>query len=129
MQPATHLARKTAESRTTENIVDTVAGAAAHRGTPNPALEASDVKPLIDRGARFFETGDVVAARLFFNRAANAGDPTAAFALGATYDPAVLKSHGILGVAADLEKARMWYDIAGKLGSPEGLSRLGSRPN
>jgi hypothetical protein len=122
LQPAPSLERKTTESKTTENIVNTVADAAALGGSASTVLETTNIKPLIDRGTRFFEAGDVVAARLLFNRAAKAGDPTAALALGTTYDPTVLKSHGILGVAADLEKALSWYEIAGKLGSPEGLS-------
>jgi hypothetical protein len=124
LQPAPSIERKTTESKTTENIVNTVADAAALRGSANMVLETTDIKAVIDRGTRFFEAGDVVAARLLFNRAAKAGDAAAALAMGTTYDPAVLKSRGISRVAADLEKARSWYEIAGKLGSPEGLSRL-----
>jgi TPR repeat protein len=115
---------KITDRGTTENILDTVTDATPLPGSANPVLETTDIKRLIDRGTRFFQVGDVVAARLLFNRAAAAGDPNAALAMGSTYDPATLKKHGVLGVAADLEKARSWYEIADKLGAPEGQARL-----
>ena len=83
-----------------------------------------DVKLLIDRGKQFFEVGDFVAARILFIRATNAGDAAAAVAVGATYDPIVLTDRGVLGVAADLAKARSWYERAKEMGSPEGPRRL-----
>jgi hypothetical protein len=85
---------------------------------------SQDVKLLIDRGNQFFETGDVISARILFTRAANAGDATAAVASGATYDPIVLADRGVRGVAADLGKARSWYERAKEMGSPEGPRRL-----
>jgi TPR repeat protein len=74
---------------------------------------------LMDRGARFFQAGDVAAAGLLFNRAARAGDPTVALAAESTFDPAMLKEHGVLGITSDLEEARNWCEIADKLGSPK----------
>jgi hypothetical protein len=85
---------------------------------------SQDVKLLIDRGNQFFETGDLISARILFTRAANAGDATAAVALGATYDPVVLADRRVRGVAADLDKARSWYEKAKEMGSPEGQRRL-----
>src|SRR5262249_10907945 len=111
-------------SKTTEGKLNAGPDVAPLRGGATTVLDAEDVQPLIDRGTRFFEAGDVVSARLLFNRAARARDPMAAFALGSTYDPAVLKRQGVMGVTADLEKARSWYEIASKLGSPEGPLRL-----
>ena len=83
-----------------------------------------DVKLLTDRGNQFFEVGDLIAARILFMRAANAGDAAAAVAMGATYDPVVLAGHGVRGVTADLDKARSWYERAKEMGSPEGPRRL-----
>ncbi len=57
-------------------------------------------------------------------RATNAGDAAAAVAVGATYDPIVLTDRGVLGDAADLAKARSWYERAKEMGSPEGPRRL-----
>ena len=85
---------------------------------------SEDVKLLIDRGNHFFETGDLISARILFTRAANAGDAAAAVAIGATYDPVVLANRGVRGVAPDLEKARSWYERAKEMGSPEGRRRL-----
>jgi hypothetical protein len=85
---------------------------------------SQDVKLLTDRGKQFFEVGDLIAARILFMRAANAGDAAAAVAMGATYDPVVLAGHGVRGVAADLDKARSWYERAKEMGSPEGPRRL-----
>jgi TPR repeat protein len=83
-----------------------------------------DVKLLIDRGKQFFEAGDLIAARILLLRAANAGDAGAAVAMGATYDPVVLADRGYRSAAADLDKARGWYERAKEMGSPEGPRRL-----
>jgi TPR repeat protein len=87
-------------------------------------VDLQDVKLLTDRGKQFFEVGDLIAARILFMRAANAGDAAAAVAMGATYDPVVLADRGVRGVAADLDKARSWYERAKEMGSPEGPRRL-----
>jgi TPR repeat protein len=76
------------------------------------------------QGERFTAAGDLATARLLFQRAAEAGDATAALAMGATYDPFVLASLGVLGMSADLGKARSWYEKAKELGSPEASRRL-----
>jgi hypothetical protein len=92
-----------------------------------PATQTSnfkDVELLIDRGKQFFEAGDLIAARILFLRAANTGDAAAAVAMGETYDPIVLADRGVLGIAADLAKARSWYERAKEMGSPEGPRRL-----
>ncbi len=86
-----------------------------------PTLGSQAVKLLTEQGRRLFEAGDVVAARVLFNRAANAGDAAAAIAMGTTYDPASLRNHGVLGIVGDREKARMWYDSAKRLGAPQSL--------
>jgi TPR repeat protein len=52
--------------------------------------------------------GDIVTARLLFERAAKADNATAALALAAAYDPIVLSKLGALGVDTDVEKARWW---------------------
>ena len=43
---------------------------------------------------------------------------------GATYDPTVLARLGVMGMGADLEKARAWYRTAESLGSAEAKHRL-----
>jgi TPR repeat protein len=91
---------------------------------PKPARNPEDVALLLQRGRALFEAGDIAAARLFFRRAANAGDAAAAVAMGATYDPDVLAKRFIRGIEADPQEARTWYEKARALGSPEGPRRI-----
>jgi hypothetical protein len=95
----------------------------AERAAMNTA-GAQDVALLIDQGRQFFEAGDLIAARILFMRAANAGNAAAAIAMGSTYDPVVLADRGVRGLAPDLDKARSWYERAKEMGSPEGPRRL-----
>jgi hypothetical protein len=88
------------------------------------ALDPKEIKLLIEQGERFIAAGDLVTARIVFQRAAEAGDANAAVALGATYDPTVLAKLGVVGLSADVVKARSWYQKAEKLGSPEARRRL-----
>jgi TPR repeat protein len=74
---------------------------------------------LLKQGEQFVSVGDVAAARVLFERAAEAGDSNAALALGATYDAVVLAKLGVRGIAPDAEKAHYWYQKSREFGSPE----------
>ena len=91
---------------------------------PKAGRNTEDVGLLLQRGRALFDAGDIAAARLFFRRAANAGDAAAAVAMGATYDPDILSKRFIRGIEADPQEARMWYEKARALGSPEGPRRI-----
>ena len=54
----------------------------------------------MQQGEQFVASGDLVTARLVFQRAAEAGDATAALAMGATYDPTVLAKLGARGIGS-----------------------------
>jgi TPR repeat protein len=88
-------------------------------------LEPEEIKLFITRGEQLMATGDIVAARTVFQRAAESDEAMAALALGAAYDPNVLARLGVVGISADLEKARAWYQKAESLGSPDARRRLG----
>lgn len=88
------------------------------------ALDPEEIKLFMQQGEQFIAAGDVVTARIVFQRAAEAGDANAAMALGATYDPTVLAKLGVAGLGADVEKARTWYQKAERLGSTEATRRL-----
>jgi TPR repeat protein len=75
-------------------------------------MPPQEIAMMIERGRVLFEAGDVAAARLFFRRAANAGDPAAAIAMGATYDPEILAQRFIRGIEANADEAQKWYDKA-----------------
>jgi hypothetical protein len=89
------------------------------------SLDPEEIKLLIKQGEQFVATGDLVTARTVLQRAAQAGDATAALALGATYDPTVLTRLGVVGMGgADVEQARRWYQHAESLGSAEATKQL-----
>jgi hypothetical protein len=91
---------------------------------PSPQIDRDEIAVLVKRGREFVATGDLAAARLMLRRAAEASDADAALALAATYDPAVLRELRVYGFAADVGAARMWYEKAKELGSPEARRRL-----
>jgi TPR repeat protein len=72
----------------------------------------------VARGDALFAGGDLSSARLFYERAADAGDGRAALKLGNTYDPVFLEfAH--LRVTGDVALAESWYIRARKLGETE----------
>jgi hypothetical protein len=81
-------------------------------------LDASEIGVLIKRGAELVANGNIGAARMMFQPAAEAGDPMAAFALAETYDPLVLERLGAKGITPDVALARQWYEKAKALGAP-----------
>ena len=105
-------------------MVQPSAAGAAPASKCTRVLDPEEIKLFVKRGEQFIAAGDVVAARTIFQRAVEAGDANAAMALGATYDPTVLAKLGVVGMSADVEKARSWYQTAEKLGSPEARRRL-----
>jgi hypothetical protein len=80
-----------------------------------PGLAALN-SALLARGDTLFVTGDVNAARLFYERAANAGHGQAALQLGETFDPAFLARTGFIGARANVAMAAYWYQRARELG-------------
>jgi hypothetical protein len=81
------------------------------------SLASDEIAMLLKRGKEAFSTGDLAAARLLLRRAAEAGSAEAALALGATFDPLVLRRLGAIGAAPDAGQARQWYQKAVALGS------------
>jgi hypothetical protein len=102
---------------------------AAPKTVPEPAvagrqLDADEIASLLKRGEQFVAKGDLAAARSLFERAAEAGDAQAAFALAETYDPLALLRRGEQGFASDIAAARAWYERARDFGSSEASQRL-----
>ena len=81
-------------------------------------LSAAEIADLSARGDTFLRLGDVTAARLFYERAADAGDRWAAMRMAATFDPNFLGRAG-LHTRSDPAKAESWYRHALGLGAPE----------
>jgi hypothetical protein len=94
---------------------------------PPPAqriLDREEIAVLLKRGKDLIANGDLAAARLVLQRAANANDAEAALALGATYDPLVLRALKVYGFKADPVMASVWYEKARELGSAAAPRRL-----
>jgi hypothetical protein len=91
---------------------------------PVRRLDPAEVQLLLQQGERFMAAGDVASARVVLHRAALAGDPGAALALGGSYDPRILEKIGVVGLTADRDEARNWYERAQQFGSPEALRRM-----
>jgi hypothetical protein len=91
---------------------------------PQPLLNGEELSVLLKRGKDLFATGDLAAARLVLRRAAEANNAEAALALGATYDPLVLRQLKVYGFTPDAAMARSWYEKASELGSLAAPRRL-----
>jgi len=95
---------------------------------PVPAADPSEIAAKMKIGGDLMAHGDITAARMMFQRVAEAGEAAGAFALAETYDPVVLRPLRLRGgIAPDPALARSWYEKARDLGSsaaPERLARL-----
>jgi hypothetical protein len=87
-------------------------------------LDRDELTSLLQRADDFIKSGDLSSARLLLRRAAEAGNVYAALTLAGTFDPNVLGKLGFQDGAADVAKARLWYERAEKFGSAEAPRRL-----
>ena len=85
--------------------------------SPSNQQRPAEIAALVTRGDAFLSTGDIVSARLFYERAADGGDGGAALRLGATFDPGFLSRTGIRGAPSDPAQASSWYRRALDLGN------------
>jgi hypothetical protein len=96
---------------------------------PPKTPDAETLAALMTRAKSLLTLGDIAAARLLLERAANAQDATAAFLLAQTYDPAVLGVRDTRSITPDPVMARDWYRKAASLGSADAQQRLTQLPN
>jgi len=87
------------------------------------AVASIDPSSLVSRGDQLFGIRDLVSARLFYERAAAAGDGQGALRRGMTFDPAFLGRFG-LTIRGDSAQAMSWYRRASALGNTEADSLL-----
>jgi len=92
--------------------------------SPGPRLSPAEIGALINRGDAFLSAGDIASARLFYERAADAGEAAAALRLGATFDPNFLDRAGVRGNPGDPARAASWYRRARDLGDAAAAERL-----
>lgn len=87
-------------------------------------IDPKEIAALIKRGEALASNGDMSAARLLLQRAAEAHNARAAFELAATYDPIVIEQLGNNSARPDLALARAWYQRAREWGSPDAPKQL-----
>lgn len=88
--------------------------------------EKERAEKLVTSGDRHLEQGNIGAARMFFQKAAEAGLALGAVKMAATYDPVELERLRVKvqGTVPDRAEARRWYERARALGAPEAEERL-----
>jgi hypothetical protein len=90
----------------------TIAAPAPEPIKPASTISAMEITTLVSRGEALLARSDVSSARLFFARAALAGDAQAATRLAVTYDPDfIAQAH--LPVRVDAALAAYWYSYGG----------------
>ena len=95
---------------------------------PPRRIDQTELASLLKRGRELIDVGDIASARLLLQRAADAREPQAAFALAGTYDPVVLSRVKAYGIAPDLAMARNWYEKAREFGSSDAQRQLEQLP-
>ncbi len=133
VQPSTSAARPPSSASLGPPSVDLGKPSPPRLATPRtqppaePAMAPEDREravKLMGRGDAEFSGGDVAAARLLYQRAADAGLPDAAMAMGGTFDPAELARRNVKGLVGEPEVARKWYERARALGAAGAEDRL-----
>jgi hypothetical protein len=100
-------------------------GSPAPRNQPIvPTFSVAETAGLLARGDWLFATGDISAARLLYERAADAGEARAAVRLGESFDPVYLDGSHLRGLQGDRDMALFWYRHARDLGATGVASRL-----
>jgi TPR repeat protein len=87
---------------------------------PSPAPSEKLLHTMLRRGDAALALGDVAAARMLYEGAANAGSAEAALDLGRTYDPHFLGTVEAHGIVANEDIAAGWYRRAAELGDARG---------
>ena len=82
-----------------------------------PDVSPTDTGVLLARGDQLLGASDIASARLFYERAAEAGDGQAALRMGMTFDMDFLARSGLRRVQGDPEQAISWYRRASALGN------------
>jgi hypothetical protein len=95
------------------------ANAPAPIAPAEPRISAAEAAEMLSQGDAAFGVGDIASARLFYERAADAGSGEAALRLGETYDPNFLERAKLRSVHGDPKAAIQWYRRAKELGLAE----------
>jgi hypothetical protein len=120
-------ARPTTEHPAVRQI-DPINEVAEHAASDPPRTAVKDnpeAARLMARASALVAQGNIAAARLVLERAAETGSPEASFALAETYDPLVLSKWGTYGTRGEAMKARELY----RKGQAGGIQEANDRIN
>jgi len=102
-----------------------VAKAAVTEPPKNSETQAiAETTRLIARAGVLLGQGNIGAARIVLERAAESGNAQASFMLAETYDPVILSAWGTYGTRGEAAKAREHYAKAQAGGMREAKQRL-----
>ncbi|MBR1266086.1 hypothetical protein JQ629_01025 [Bradyrhizobium sp. AUGA SZCCT0222] len=106
-----------AQAEETASIARPAAVETQAQGSPDPIRLIALAKALLGQG-------DIGAARVVLERAAETGSAQASFMLAETYDPAILSGWGTYGTRGEVTKAREFYAKARAGGIQEAKDRF-----
>lgn len=113
-----------APSREEATVLPAAPAAQAPSAPAPPDDGDTALQRLMSRASLLLSQGDIGAARVVLERAAETGNARALFALAETFDPVVLSAWGTLGTRGDAARARELYAKALAGGVQEAQSRL-----
>jgi hypothetical protein len=119
---------RTTLQRTANSQIAQVTQAVEASASKQPAAEVSkgdaEVAKLMVRARALLGQGNIAAARIVLERAAETGSAQASFTLAETYDPVILSTWGTYGTHGDATKARELYAKAHAGGIQEAKNRF-----
>jgi TPR repeat protein len=97
-------------------------------------MSRAEIDRMVAKAEEVLKTRDLATARLYFRRAADAGDARGALGMARSFDSKVLQELRLFSVRADASEAARWYARARELGhsppvdtDPLGAPRLEAR--
>jgi hypothetical protein len=87
--------------------------------TPAKPAISAEATGLLEKGDTLFQSGDLVMARQFYERAFDMGAPAGAYGVARTYDPTVFRQMNVRGLEPDPSAALQWYQKAKAAGIEE----------
>jgi hypothetical protein len=99
---------------------------AASRTQPEASAHSEDAHEItmLQRGREALASGNIAAARLFFEREVEDGGAEAAELLADTYDDVFLRRHNVVGMRGDRDRMLSWLQVAADRGDATAAARL-----
>jgi hypothetical protein len=105
-------------------VTQAVEAAASEQPAAAVSQSGPDVAWLMARASALLGQGNIRAARIALERAAETGSAKPSFPLAETYDPVILSAWGTYGTRGDAAKARELYAKAHAGGIQEARDRF-----